>query len=217
MRTKTLLLIAVLGVASIVAAVAQTTPVYSVNAVGYINVKIPKGYSMIANQLIAADSSVKALFPGVPGGTTILKFDNANNRFLPNGYDAGFEEWNDPLMTLKPGEGAFVQNSSAGEFTVTFVGEVPQGAASNMEIIHAGYSIVSSMVPQSGTLSQLNYTPAGGDEVYRFNNAKGQYDPYTYDAGFGEWSPGEPTVNVGESFFLFKKAVGTWTRNFSVN
>jgi hypothetical protein len=204
----------VLGVASIVAAVAQT-PVYSVNAVGYINVTVPKGYSMIANQLIATDSSVKALFPSVPGGTTIYKFDNSKNSFVPNQYDADFAEWGDPAMTLTPGEGAFVLNPANDPFTVTFVGEVPQGDVSIN--VPAGYSIVSSKVPQAGTLSSLNYTPAGNDQVFRFDNAKGQYTPYSYDPDFQEWSLGEPSVNVGESFFLFKKAAGMWTRSFSVN
>ena len=213
MRTKTLLLIAVLGVASIVAAVAQT-PVYSVNAVGYINVTIPKGFSMIANQLNATDSSVKALFTAVPGGTTIYKFDNAKNGFVINQYDPDFQEWQDPAMTLKPGEGCFVNNPSANPFTVTFVGEVPQGDVGMS--IPAGYSIISSNVPQSGTLGSLGYTPAASDQVYKFDNATG-YKISTFDPDFQSWDPSEPSVNVGESFFILKKAAGTWTRTFSVN
>jgi hypothetical protein len=214
MRTKTLLLTAVLGVASIAAAIAQTTPVYSVNAVGYINVVVKTGYTLIANQLIAADSKIATLFPGVPGGTTIYKFDNAKNQFSVNQYDADFKEWSDGNQTLVPGEGCFILNPTKADFTVTFVGEVPQGDVGIP--LAAGYQIVSSKVPQAGELEALNYKPAGGDTVYRFDNAKGQYLIYQYDADFQEWDA-KPSVNVGESFFLLKKAAGKWDRTFSVN
>jgi hypothetical protein len=94
------------------------------------------------------------------------------------------------------------------------VGEVPQGDVSIN--IPAGYSIVSSKVPQSGTLGSLGYTPAASDQVYKFDNATG-YKISTFDPDFQSWDPSEPTVNVGESFFILKKAAGTWTRTFSVN
>jgi hypothetical protein len=57
MRTKTLLLTAALAVAGLSSASAQ---VYSVNAVGYINLSLPKGFSMICNQLKASpDKQIK--------------------------------------------------------------------------------------------------------------------------------------------------------------
>src|SRR5947207_10303632 len=46
MRTKTLLLTAALAAAGAASAMAQN--VYSVNAVGYANVSVPSGFSMIA-------------------------------------------------------------------------------------------------------------------------------------------------------------------------
>jgi hypothetical protein len=131
-----------------------------------------------------------------------------------NSYDADFGEWGTPDQTLVPGEGAFILNPSDAAFTVTFVGEVPQGDVSVN--IPAGYSIVSSKVPQSGTLGSLGYVPAANDTIYRFNNTTG-YQPASYDPDFQAWDPSEPSVNVGESFFVFKKAAGTWTRTFSVN
>jgi hypothetical protein len=216
MRTKTLLLTTVLGVASIVAAVAQTTPVYSVNAVGYINVTVPPGYSLIANQLKAASSKVSDLLTGVPGGTKIFKFDNAKNAYVVNGYDSDFQAWDSTTMTLDPGEGAFIFNpSKTASFNVTFVGEVPQGDVSIN--IPAGYSIISSKVPQAGGLDTLGYVPAASDAIFRFDNAKNAYSVYRYDADFQAWDPGTPSVNVGESFFILKAAAGKWTRTFTVN
>jgi len=214
MRTKTLLLTAMLGVASIVAAIAQTTPVYSVNAVGYINVPVPKGFSMIANQLIAADMKISALFPNVPGGTTIYKFNNQKGSYEINSYDSDFKEWSDANMTLVPGEGAFILNASTAAFTVTFVGEVPQGDVSLD--VPVGFSIISSKVPQAGELESLAYTPEGGDTIYRYDNAASGYIISNYDADFNEWDK-KPAVNVGEGFFIKKAKAGKWTRNFSVN
>jgi hypothetical protein len=215
MRTKTLALTTVMGVASIAAAVAQTTPVYSVNAVGYINVDVPPKYSLIANQLNAADSTVATLFPSVPGGTTIFKFDNAKNSFSQNQYDSDFKEWSSPTQTLIPGEGAFILNPTTNKFTVTFVGEVPQGDVSIN--IPAGYSILSSKVPQAGDIQKdLGYTPAGGDTVYMFDSTKQSYQTFQYDSDFQEWTA-PPVVKVGQAFFMLKKTAGKWTRTFSVN
>jgi hypothetical protein len=93
MRTKTLLLTAALSAAGIATSMAQN--VYSVNMVGYINKTMPKGLSMIANQLNASpNNKVTTLFgtpalvdlgPGVPGAITINKFNGINYdlRVLP--------------------------------------------------------------------------------------------------------------------------------------
>jgi hypothetical protein len=53
MRTKTLALSAVLGMLGSASLVAQNN-VYSINAVGYINVTMPPGYSIVTCPLIAA-------------------------------------------------------------------------------------------------------------------------------------------------------------------
>ena len=114
MRTKTLIVTAVLALAGIVSSSAQ---VYSVNAVGYVNKSIPKGFSMVANPLVASSNTIKDLFNAAPDGTTIYKFNGVS--YTSNGKDFG--EWANPSETLLPGEGAFVSAPSA--FTVTFVGK----------------------------------------------------------------------------------------------
>src|SRR2546426_805740 len=75
MRTKTLLLTAALTAAGALTSMAQ---VYSVNIVGYINLSIPRGFSMIANQLNATpDNTLETLMPTMPEGTIIYKFNPA--------------------------------------------------------------------------------------------------------------------------------------------
>src|SRR5581483_447895 len=78
MRTKTILLSALLGLASGAAAMAQTTNVYSVNAVGYINVTCPPGFTMIANQLMTTNTTLAGLIPTAPDGTGFYKFVGNN-------------------------------------------------------------------------------------------------------------------------------------------
>jgi hypothetical protein len=81
----------------------------------------------------------------------------------------------------------------------------------------AGLNLVASKVPQAGKLTaDLGYTPADGDIVFQWDVAAQTYkQPNAFD--FGAWTGGEPTIAVGEGFFLQKGAAGTWTRNFSVN
>ena len=214
MRTKTILLTAAVVAAGIGTSLAQSA-VYSQNAVGYVNLALPAGYSMIANPLNGTNNNLSTIIPTAPDGTEILKFDAATQQFaatVPT-YVAGFGWFPDGV--LNPGEGAFINLPSAT--TLTFVGEVPQGVLSNA--VPAGYSIQASQVPQAGALTtQLNFPGADGDTVYRFDRANQRYFPEApqYVQDFG-WFPTEPVIAVGESFFVQKAAAANWTRTFSVN
>jgi len=210
MRTKLLLSAAVLGVAGVIAASAQ---VYSVNVVGYINVDVPPGFSMIANQLESGNNTVGSLMPAVPEGTTIFKFNPATGAYVGNTFE--FEAWADPAMTLNPGEGAFIKNPTTETFKALFVGEVKQGTLSTPLV--KGFQIVASQVPQTGALDDvLGFVPEDGDTVFVFNNATGAYVGSTFE--FEEWTA--PVPKVGEAFFVSKHATSTltaWTRTFNVN
>lgn len=208
MRTKALFLAAVFGVAGLATSFAQ---VYSVNAVGYVNVSVPaSGFTMICNPLMAADNTVAALIPTAPEGTIIYKF--AGGAYEPaNVFEFG--EWSAPTQTIAAGEGVFVK--SAGAFTITFVGEVAQQADSN-KALAAGFNMTGSKVPQAGLLStDLGYPADEGDVVYQWNTAGGAWRPAAvYE--FGEWSA-EPTLAVGEAVFINAAGARAWDRNFSVN
>jgi len=189
---------------------AQT--VYSVNAVGYVNLGLPTGFSIIANPLVASDNSVKALFAGseakMADGTTIYKF--TGSAYTVNTFEFG--AWSNPTQTLVPGEGAFIFVPTGGAFTNTFVGEVSAGSLTNS--VPTGFSIKSSQVPQAGLLqTDLKYPADEGDTVYQFNNATKGYKVATYE--FGAWSA-EPNVKVGEGFFIKPTAARSWKRTFSI-
>ena len=209
MRTKTLLVTAALSAVGLSTTMAQN--VFSVNAVGFVNVPLPAKLSLIANPLKAASNTIKDLFAGVADGTTVYKYDGA--AFSINTLDLG--DWSDPTQTLLPGEGAFVRNPGAAA-TVTFVGEVMQGDLSNPIDGPNKLSIRSSQVPQSGKLVvDLGFPAVDGDTVYQYNNAAGAYVIHTLD--LGEWSEGEPVIGVGEAFFVRKVDKSDWKRKFSVN
>lgn len=215
MRTKTLLLAAAFTAAGIASSLAQS--VYSVNAVGYINVTVPAGqYKIVGNQLNSPTNTVAALFVGVPENTTVLKWQSGG--FLINPFStADYDGWADPAMTISAGEGCFIQAPAGAPVNVTFVGEVIQGTGITVPI-NPGYQIVASKVPQQGAIqSALGYVPVENDQVLRWSG--GGYLIYTYStADYDGWNE-EPILNVGEGVFINSASTGSrnWTRDFTVN
>jgi len=220
MRTKTLLLIAAVAAAAITACNAQ---VYSVNAVGYVNTKVPaKAFALVSNPLTAATNTIEALFAGLPNQAKIYSWNTTSKGYDIATYDSEFGwDYSNPAMAtlqIKPGGGVFVNNPSAAEITITFVGEVPQGKAPNALVttLLPGFQIVSSQVPQAGDLvTVLGYTPAANDKVYQWKGSS--YVINGYDTEFGWDSGSAPVLGVGEAIFLSKVAAGTWTREFTVS
>jgi len=237
MRTKTLLLTAGLTALSSAALMAQTN-VYSLNAVGYVNVILAPGFNMVADQLISTNNSLGSLLNDATGtydglevfkwnGTTFVT-DSGDSLFsgTPTGWDAN------GVLTLNPGEAAWFKNPRTTNVTLTFVGSVPTGTLTT-SIAGAGkFTMLSSQVPQSGdlvtNLGLTNYND--GDTVFVFNNnppVAAGYATYVVDKTFGSagyngnWDPpGDPQVNVGQGFWYKTSLTGaaiTWTRNFSVN
>lgn len=209
MRTQLLLASAALAGFGILSASAQ---VYSVNAVGYVNVTAPaNGFALVANQLNASpNNAISNIFTGVPEGTLVYTWGGSG--FTIATFEFG--EWSNGGLQVGPGRAAFLRNPGATPLTVTFVGEVPQGTLTTS--YGAGFSLLSSQVPQAGQLQAvLGFTPKENDIVFKWNVAQQRYDLFTFE--FGEWSPSNPSLEVGEGFFLKTDAAGTWTRNFSVN
>jgi hypothetical protein len=187
------------GVASLYAA-----DVTSVNAVGYANVAIPQGFSMIANPLNTSNNTLNGLLPSAQFGDTVYKWNG-------NGFDIStyLGSWS-PNLSLAPGEGAFI--FAAQSSTVTFVGEVLTGNLSNP--LPQGFSMRSSQVPQSVGLSTIQFPADFGDTVYKWNPTTSQYEIFTF---LGTWSPSDPQPKVGESFWVFKSSSASWNRTFSIN
>jgi len=210
MRTKALLVAAAFA-AGLATSMAQN--VYSLNVVGYYNVTVPaNGFALIANQLNTTNNTLAGLLPSVPEGTVVYKWTGTT--FAISTFEEG--EWNQNF-TLNLGEGAFIKNPlPTSPLTITFVGDVLQGSLTNP--IPVGFSIRSSMVPQAGGVSSVLRLPvANNDTVYRWTGST--YAISTWEEigpGQGDWSAGEPTVQVGEAFFVRKNAPAQWIRSFTV-
>jgi len=220
-----MLTLAAVGAAGLATSMAQTTTnVYSVNAVGYVNMTLAAGFTMVANPLINGNNTLTELLPFMPDQTTVYKFDSSAQAYDPNPsifYDAGDGTgvwW--PEATLEPGQGCFINVSA--ETTVTFVGEVPQGSLTNA--IPTGFSMLASIVPIGGNITNVleGYMPTDQDTVYRFDSTAQGYDSNPaiyYDAGDGTgiWYPEPDNIGVGESFFMFHgTAPVEWVRVFTI-
>jgi len=209
MRTKLLAAAAILA-AGLATSVAQSN-VYSLNVVGYVNVDLPVGFTLVANPLNATNNGINTVLPDVPVGSLLYKYTGSFGS--PAEFFGVGVGW-DNNLTLAPGEGAFIQVPSAR--TVTFVGEVMQGNLTNS--LPAGFSLRASMVPQSAGLSSvLGYPATAGDLIYLFNKATQSYVGGVYESFGGNlWDPSEPAPGVGESFWVSKAAAANWIRNFTV-
>jgi hypothetical protein len=178
MRTKTLALSAVLGMLGSTSLLAQVN-VYSLNSVGYINVSMPQGFSIITCPLICGtEVATSANLPyGVSAGATLTNDLNTvlNNNSAPYPYaDAIVFQYTGGVgytstdggnsggsygvgwgnggqdVTLAPGQAIFFYNPNNTAMTATFVGTVPQGTLVNA--LAPGYNLVGSIVPTSGDL-----------------------------------------------------------------
>jgi hypothetical protein len=211
MRTKALIVAAALA-AGLASSMAQN--VYSLNVVGYINVTVPaNSFALVANQLNTTNNTLAALIPTAPDGTQFFKYTTGSG-WASSTFDELEPGWlPDGNATMNPGEGGFLKNNTASPITITFVGEVSQGALSNP--VPAGYAVRSSIVPQGGTLTELGFPGVDGDQVFKYTPGAG-YSSATFDELEPGWLPAEPTIAVGESFFSRKGAATDWVRNFTV-
>jgi len=200
--------------------------VYSVNAVGYVNVNLDPGFNMVSNPLTAADNTVGNLFknitPAIPGGFKVFVFNTTTGAFNTvswNDLDSVFEPAGPTGAgaVINPGNGVFVYvPPGSAQLKATFVGEVPQGTLSNP--LPRGFSIKANQVPQSGPPSSFGLPGEGGDKVFRFNKATKAYNSFTFNDLDNVWEPVLPTIDVGEAFFMYRaQSAGTWNRTFSVN
>jgi hypothetical protein len=219
MRTKTLLLTAALSVATAATSMAD---VFSVNAVGYINLTLNPGFNMIANQLNSTNNnSLNSVLPSVPADSLVYTFNNGV--YTVDVFDGS--QWLDndtaaPSTTqLTPGKGFFFNNPASTNITVTLVGEVPQGT--NSVALPPAFSLVSVVVPQQLPLVASNAFPAVADMLY-YSFKTNTYTVLVYDGA--QWLnndtavPETPNPAVGEGFFINNPGAATnWTRAFSVN
>jgi len=224
MRTKALLCAAALAAG---AATSMAQNVYSLNVVGYVNLTLPVGYTLVGNPLDLDGSGTNNTVATVFGAT--LPVGSAVYTWNGTGYNIASYSKNkagtatnwSPVIALNPGTGAWVGiPNGSGTQTATVVGNVLQGALVNSAILPGGgYSLVSSVVPVTGGLqTALGYKPALNDATYQWNGTGYNISSYTKNkAGTAtNWGPSEPSIAVGEGFWLSTVAGQVWSNNFTV-
>jgi hypothetical protein len=203
MRTKTLILTALVGAASVAGALAQGTNVYSVNVVGYVTKTMQPGFNLIANPLVQTNTTLASLIPNPPQYT--VAYVLVGGTYFINTFDPDLGGWDpNPNQTLDLGGGVHIFNPLSQSFDITFVGEVAQGGLTNN--IPMGFSMQSSKVPQQASLTALGFQPVQYDVVYQAYNTgtTSGYYIWTYDPDLGGWDPAPdpvqgPTLAVGEA------------------
>lgn len=208
--------------------------VFSVNAVGYVNVSLRAGYNLISNPLNGTNNNINTIIPVAPGDTVAFRWNTASQSFsqADTYFDVGdpaLNGWydgaaNKSSTVINPGEGFFLQSPTAT--TITFVGDVPQGQLTNS--IPSNYSFRSSIVPQSVGLLSVGF-PGVSDMIYQTWNpvAQGYSQALTYfnvgDPALNGFYDGagnkvDPTPGVAEGFLIFNPGPAlSWGRTFSVN
>src|SRR5262249_15486265 len=129
----------------------------SCNVVGYVDMSIRAGSSMICNPLnMDGANHLSAILPHPPLNTSVSRWIDASQQYdtatfiqppsRPNGPLPGY--WTNDF-TLSPGQGAVISAPSA--FVRSFVGEVVKGYGVNA--IATLDTIRSSIVPQGGRVT----------------------------------------------------------------
>jgi hypothetical protein len=213
MRTKTLLL----GVAALAAsmAISKAQPVYSANVVGYVNVIVTNnGYTSLTTPVdydgTGLNDTVTNLFGTNLPNHSIVEVWNGSTFISDNfaGKGANPPTWGNPNLNLGPGLGYYIYNPSNFVINITYVGTVLQGNLTNTVFGTTGnYSMLGSLVPVAGRIqTDLGYQPSGGDVVEIWNQALsgglGNFNTYNFSAKTHAWTPLEPTIQVGQGFFL---------------
>jgi hypothetical protein len=236
MRTKALILSAALVAAGVASSMAQSN-VYSLNIVGYVNVPVPAGFSILSNPLDdglndsnvissvlsstnTEDGDLVYLFSPTQGYANIETFFNIPGNFVG---------WSPGTNSVAPGTGFFFFSKHATN--ITFVGQIAAGTYTNA-LAAGSFNLVGSIVPEAlplgsaGWTNTLQVNATDSDNAYRFSAANfGGYDIISYFGGYG-WVDGDvsgggssngPVLNVGEGFFLQSKLGGNWVQTFTVN
>jgi hypothetical protein len=246
MRTKTLALTAALVAAGIASSMAQSNVyslnVVGYVNLSLTSGKLQQAAAQLDADGTGTNNTILSeLGTNVPVNTFVYVFNPANNAGA-GGYDSlqfaalvrnGTPVWklggtNASTYPLNPGEGFFISPTATA--TVTIVGNVLQGSLTNQYVLAANKLVmVSSKVPITGGItSVLGYPPNTGDFAYLYNPADnsgaGGYDTFQYGPlvrnGASVWKSGgvanEPTLAIGQGFFLVPAATTTWVQTFTV-
>jgi len=200
--------------------------VYSANVVGYVAVTpTANQYALWCNPLdLDGVDCITNVFSTAPKGTIIQLWNGTGFTTVSRALiGAGAWSANAGTNYVYPGVGFFISTPSA--WTNTFVGTViPTGGATNTTALTANiYTLVGSTLPVSGTITNavdqgpntlnLGSCLAKGS-IIQIWNGSGFTTVSRALIGAGIWST-NPTITVGEGFFLSSPATTNWQQTLS--
>ncbi len=168
-------------------------------------VHVQPGYNLIANQLDHGSNTLNEIMPVVPDGTVFYKYDNSNANWIASAFSASNSSWlNGGTIALNPGEGAFLQSSSA--FILSFTGNphvpvLPFAFTGNPHVpVLPIVNLVSRQTNDIGLYENIVGTaPTNGAQMFKWDSSNSVYTVY----GFSNiWSPSVPSAAVGESVWI---------------
>ena len=237
---------------------ARAADVVSSNIVGYNKVTLTGGYELLGSQFLNIGQEVQTmseLMPTTPlaGMTTSFAFQTTLRIWDGTGYDTygwsdaddgtamSMPDWNGVWLKedfssvadfdMAPGSGFWIY--SPGEATVTFAGEVPQEATTDIDV-PSGFSIVSNPFPEVlniQTIQSSNLT--GMTSSFAFQTTLRIWDGTGYDTygwcdaddgtamGMPSWNSTwlkedfsdatDVTIGIGKAFWINTPAAATIT------
>jgi len=231
-----MLLSALLGTLGSVAVMAQSN-VYSLNAVGYINVTLLPNWNIVTCPLISSpDNTLATLLPnttkayGGPGYHMVVyaftggTYSGSDTAVIPAASPNGSGWISGGTLAINPGSAVWIFNPFTSNLNATWVGTVPSGSQTNALI--SGYSLVGSIVPATGDLITNSITHFTGqnknDVIYAWDPVNQGYYSYEWFPAFGIWgyngstsTPADPTVtNIYEGFYYFNNSSTSTTLNW---
>ena len=212
-------------------AVQQSAPKpdgYSTGVVGYVNVLVTNGYNFLANPLSfdyensPSGNCISNVLRSAPEGTKVYLYDVTNQVFTPpSAYSVAASNWTINYF-LPVGQGFVLQSPT--NYTQTFVGNVLQGYLTNFLAGSNKFSLLGSMVPITGSLSNLFFPGADGHNAFLFDAFKQHYsDAFSFFANLGWFDPyrlagtNGPIIEIAHSFFVQSPGPDTnWIWYFTV-
>lgn len=188
--------------------------VITVNVVGYVNLYLAPGLSLIANPLYHTNNDLSFWLPTAPDGAQVFKYTEGGS-FELSTFDAVAGTWSNPRLQIPIGVGFYFSNPSSETFQYTFFGEVLQGTLVNH--LPAGASTEGSLVPQSGSINSVHNIPGEpGDEIRTYTNDQqggGSYNISIFSASANAWVP-DIGLGVAQGFWIRKENAQDWVRVF---
>ena len=190
-------------------------PVYSCNVVGYVNLDLPPGLSLIANPLYYTNNTVAFWWPDAPDGAQVLKYLQASGDYEVSTFDARAGAWSNPQFDVEIGQGFFFRNTSTETIRQTFVGEVLQGTLVNP--LPAGASMKGSLIPIAGSINTVQQIPGMDGDILKLwvnDGQGGDYISSVFNSAEGGWVP-DLALGIGQGFWIEKRQAQDWVRFFS--